>query len=137
MHAVGPDVETILGPPDPPADARAYLRGAVARAGAYFAEVIPLALHVMTHPSFDPATLGRVTPGGPADLRTGLEARLKLLIERGKIAVADPDVVAKLLLSLAHDWALGKALRHATPGKDSRDLTALVDVVWAGLKPKK
>src|SRR5262245_16500057 len=67
MHPTGPDVEQLLGPPEPPDDARAYLRTVVIRVGKYFAEVIPLALHMMMHPSFDHATLSRVQPrGSPA-----------------------------------------------------------------------
>src|SRR6516162_10062208 len=53
MHPSGPDVEDLLGPSDPPGDARAYLRRAVVRSGQYFATVIPLALRLMSHPSFD------------------------------------------------------------------------------------
>src|SRR5262249_7973182 len=51
MHSAGPDVDELLGPADPGGDPRDYLRSAVVRLGEYFAEVIPLALHVMTHPS--------------------------------------------------------------------------------------
>src|SRR5438105_1313571 len=68
MHPRGPDLEGLLGPADPPEDAHAYLRAVVVRLGKYFAGVIPLALHVMTHPSFDPGTLARAPPGGPAGL---------------------------------------------------------------------
>src|SRR5262249_45309980 len=54
MRPQGPDVEELLGPPDPPDDAHGYLRNVVVRLGRYFAEVIPLAVRLMTHPSFDP-----------------------------------------------------------------------------------
>src|SRR6516225_4844106 len=59
MHPRGPDIEELLGPRDPPEDAYTYLRTTTVRIGKYFAEVIPLVLRVMTHPSFDPATLAR------------------------------------------------------------------------------
>src|SRR5438270_2393813 len=51
MHPRGPDLDELLGPKDPPDDARQYLRATVVRLGRYFAGVIPVALHVMTHPS--------------------------------------------------------------------------------------
>src|SRR5262245_25091264 len=51
MRPSGPDLEEILGPSDPPDDAKAYLRRTVVRAGQYFANVIPLALRMMAHPS--------------------------------------------------------------------------------------
>jgi AcrR family transcriptional regulator len=134
MHSSGPDVEQLLGPVDPPDDAHAYLRTVVVRLGEHFADVIPLALHVMTHPSFDPAMLARVQPGGPAALRDGLAERLASLARRRRIAVASEAVTARLLLSLAHDWALGVALSHATSGRRVRELKEMVDVVWEGLR---
>src|SRR5262249_27886353 len=53
MRPLGPDIEELLGPEDPLEDAHAYLRTVVVRIGKYLADVIPLALRVMTHPSFD------------------------------------------------------------------------------------
>src|SRR5262245_46650519 len=50
MHPQGPDLDHLLGPKDPPEDALAYLHAVVLRLGEHFAEVIPLALHVLTHP---------------------------------------------------------------------------------------
>src|SRR5262245_55774446 len=47
MHPRGPDLEELLGPEDPLGDARSYLRATVVRLGEHFAEIIPLALHVM------------------------------------------------------------------------------------------
>ncbi len=135
MHATGPDVEHLLGPADPPDDARKYVRDVVVRAGKYFAGVIPLALHVMTHPSFDRSKIGPI--GGPNELKTGLAARLESLAKRKRIAIVSPTVTARILLSLAHDWALGQALRHGPPTKNTKDLEEMVDVIWAGMKPEK
>jgi AcrR family transcriptional regulator len=89
MHAQGPDLEKLLGPEDPEDDARKYLCTVLGRLVEYFAEVIPLALRVMTHPSFDPASLSRTTPGGPAELRDGLAKRLGSLLRRDRLAVSD------------------------------------------------
>src|SRR5262245_42270109 len=66
MHPRGPDLEDLLGPKDPPEEALQYLHAVVVRLGEQFAEVIPLALHVMTHPSSNPTRLARANPGGPA-----------------------------------------------------------------------
>ena len=100
MHAQGPEIEELLGPEEPSGDAREYLGEVLLRLGAYFAEVIPLALRVMMHPSFDPVSLSRTTPGGPDDLREGLAKRIASLTARGRLRGADPVVVARLLLSL-------------------------------------
>ncbi len=129
-----PDVDRLLGPPDPPADARRHLSDLIVRLGRHFAEVIPVALRLMTHPAFDPSKVGR--PGGPQSLRDGLANRLRMLADRGQIAVADATTVARLLISLAHDWGLSGAMsggkRTAT---HERELREMVDAVWAGLRP--
>ena len=134
MHASGPDIEQLLGPREPPDDARAYLRAAVMRLGKYFAEVIPLALRVMTHPSFDSEMLARVQPGGPAALQKGLAERLAVLVRRRLIVTRSEDLTAKLLVSLAHDWALRRALAHETSARGTSELKAMVDVIWNGLR---
>ncbi len=133
MHAQGPEIDELLGPEDPPGDAREYLMAVLHRLAAYFAEVIPLALRVMTHPSFDPKSLSRAVPGGPADLREGLARRLASLARRQRISISDEVVVARLLLSLAHDWALGVAFAHGRVPQNDRRLEEFLDVLWNGL----
>jgi AcrR family transcriptional regulator len=134
MHARGPDIEALLGPEDPPDDAREYLHTVLHRLGAYFAEVIPLALRVMTHPSFDPASLSNTTPGGPAELREGLTKRLTSLARRGRIAAPNEAALARLLLSLAHDWALQVAFAHGAVAPNYHRLQEFLDVLWDGLR---
>jgi AcrR family transcriptional regulator len=135
LHTTAPDVEALLGPPEPTGDARDYLRAVVVRLGRHFAEVIPLALRMMTHPAFDPTRPGRTQPGGSPALKDGLAARLKVLAHRGQIAPAPPAVVAGLLVSLAHDWALGVAMSGDTSASRERVLRAMTDVLWAGVRP--
>jgi hypothetical protein len=134
MHARGPDIDQLLGPEDPTDDARKYLCTVLRRLGEYFSEVIPLALRVMTHPSFDPASLSRTIPGGPAELREGLAKRLASLARRKRLTVSDELVLARLLLSIAHDWALGVAFAHGTVTPNERRLDDYVEVLWKGLR---
>lgn len=136
MHATGPDVEELLGPLDPPDDARAYLQTVVVRLGHYFAGVIPVALRVMTHPALGPAMLARMRPDGPALLNKGLAERLASLARRKRIATPSETVTARLLVSLAHDWALATALAHGASTRTGRELKEMVDAVWAGLRPR-
>jgi AcrR family transcriptional regulator len=136
MHPTGPDVEELLGPKDPPGDAHKYLRAFVERVALYNADVIPLALRVMTHPSFDPALLARVQPRGPASLHEGLTERLASLARRKRIVTRSEAVIARLLLSLAHDWALAGALAHGNRPHRLRELKEMVDVVWEALRPR-
>jgi hypothetical protein len=104
------------------------------RLGEQFAEVIPLALHVMTHPSSDPTRLARANPGGPAVLIEGLAERLAAFARREELAMPSAGVTARLLVSLAHDWALRRI--HGTTSRGVRELKEMVDVVWEGLRPR-
>jgi AcrR family transcriptional regulator len=134
MHPQGPDLEELLGPRDPPQDALSYLRTVVVRLGEHFAEVIPLALRVMMHPSFDPAGLAHVQPGGPAALPQALAERLASLARRGELAMPSAAVTARLLVSLAHDWGLRRI--HGNSSQGARELKAMVEVVWEGLRTR-
>jgi AcrR family transcriptional regulator len=136
MHPRGPDIEELLGPDEPLDDARAYLHAVVVRIGKYFAEVIPLALRVMTHPSFDPGSLARAQPNASTVLREGLTERLASLSRRKRIVTASEAVTARLLVSLAHDWALGSVLSPGGPPNRDRELKAMIDVVWEGLRTR-
>jgi AcrR family transcriptional regulator len=133
MRPSGPDIEELLGPEQPPTDAHAYLRAVVVRLGRYFADVIPLALRVMTHPSFDPSALARAQPNAAAVLREGLTERLSSLARRQQIA-APVAVTARLLVSLAHDWALGGVLSPGRSARRDAELKEMVDIVWEGLR---
>jgi AcrR family transcriptional regulator len=134
MHPRGPDLEQLLGPQDPAEDAHTYLHAVVVRLGKYFGEVLPLVLRVMTHPSFDPATLARAQPRGPALLQEGLTERLASLARRRQIETPSAAVAARLLVSLAHDWALGGVFAPGNARHRERNLKEMVDVVWEGLR---
>src|SRR5262245_13697970 len=134
MRPRGPDLEQLLGPEDPPEDALSYLRTVVVRLGEHFAEVIPLALRVMMHPSFDPARLAHAQPGGPAVFREALAEQLASLARQGELAMPSATVTARLLISLAHDWALRRA--HGNSSRAPRELKDMVEVVWEGLRTR-
>jgi AcrR family transcriptional regulator len=136
MHPRGPDIDALLGPDEPPEDAHMYLQGVVVRIGKYFAEVIPLALRVMTHPSFDPGSLARAQPTGAAVLQQALVARLASLVRRKRIVMSSEAMTARVLVSLAHDWALGGVLSPGNRPHRERELKDMVDVVWQGLEPR-
>jgi len=135
MHPRGPDIEALLGPPEPAEDAHAYVRTVVVRMGRYFAEVIPLALRVMTHPSFDHALLARMPPGAPPGVQEALAQRLAVFTRRKQIGTASL-AAARILVSLAHDWALGGVFTHANPAQRERQLKEMVDIVWEGLRSR-
>ena len=136
MHPRGPDVEQLLGLPEPVGDAATYLRTVTVRIGKYFNEVIPLALRVMTHPSFDPTALARARPNAADILHDGLTQRLKSLARRKRIARGSEAQAARLLVSLAHDWALTGALSPGSPSPRDAQLRDLVNLAWQGLRPR-
>jgi AcrR family transcriptional regulator len=130
-----PDIDALLGPKEPPDDAQRYLRTVVARLGEFFGEVLPLALRMMTHPSFHLGMLAR-SPRPAARLQDGLAERLASLARRQRLATPSVTVTARLLVSLAHDWALGSVFEQGpSPGRE-RALREMVDVVWEGLRPR-
>jgi AcrR family transcriptional regulator len=135
MRPQGPDIERLLGPKDPRDDARAYLRKVVVRLGEYIADVIPLALRVMMHPSFDPKSIARAQPQASAVLREALAERLASLVRRRQIITASEAVTARLLVSLAHDWAIGRV--HALSPSGDHVLKEMVDVLWEGLRVRE
>lgn len=135
LHTPPPDLEALLGPQTPTGDAREYVRGVVVRMGRHFADVIPLALRMMTHPAFDPTRPGRTRPGGSPALKDELTSRLKALADRGEIAAVPTAVVAGVLLSLAHDWALGVAMAGKVAVGTEQRLLEMIDVIWKGLRP--
>jgi AcrR family transcriptional regulator len=138
MAPTKPDIELLLGPKDPPDDAHAYLHAVVVRIGGYFVEVLPLILHVMTHPSFDLAMLSRSkSASSDVCLRESLAQRLASLVSRRRMTTLAPDVTARLLISLAHDWALGMVLSPGALAQGDRELKKMVDVVWEGLRGRR
>lgn len=134
MRPTGPDIEALLGPSEPPDDARGYLRTVVVRISAYLSEVIPIGLHVMTHPSFDPAIFSSTQPTASSIIRDGLVVRLQSLADRNRLSIASAKTTARLLVSIAHDWALGTVLQHDQSVRKDRELRAMVDIVWQGLR---
>ncbi len=137
MHAAGPDVERLLGPSEPEGDAHAYIRSVASSLAKHFLGVIPLALRVLTHPSFDHKLGAKFQIAGPSSLRDGLVDRLKSLSKRGLIKARSESATARLLASLAHDWALRTVMAHGAASRNEHELDEMVDVVWDGLKPDK
>jgi AcrR family transcriptional regulator len=136
MAPAAPDLELVLGPPEPTGDPWPYLRDVIARMGDYFGEVLPLALRVITHPSFDRGTLAHAQ-GARARLREGLEQRLVWFAKQKKIRRSAAGPAADAIVCFAHDWALGHAMAQRGGPKSSAELQAMVDVLWRGMEPTR
>lgn len=131
-----PDLMAIFGPRGEEGDAHSWVRGAVDRLAAYFQDFLPLAVQVMLHPGSTPTAAA--TRGARAcveGLETELSARLRSLARRGAIAATPHRAGARLLIGMAHDWALQHAILSCCSPGDRRPLAALVDLAWHGIAP--
>ncbi len=129
-----PDFQALLGPFPPAEDARTFFRGALARMALYFADVIPLALQVITHPSGVRPGIEHAQPG-LLETHRALVQRLEWFEERGHLRSGTATTAAQILMGLAHEWGLIHGAhpghRHSAP----RDLEAMADIVWKGVLP--
>jgi AcrR family transcriptional regulator len=132
MSPSAPDVEKLLGPEPPQGEASAFVRGVLLRLSAHFAEVIPLALHVMTHPSFEPTTLARAIASATR-LQEGLTRRLAWFESKKRLRKSTAEAAARLLVSLAHDSAVTG--HSCSPAQRNADMEALATLIWSGIAP--
>jgi AcrR family transcriptional regulator len=134
MSPPTPDIEKLLGSKDMPKDVKEYLLGVVQRIGAYFGEIMPLILRLMTHPSFDLSTFTKShSPTASSQLETSLKERLLSFSKLQLLAGGSEAMTAKLLVSLAHDWGLRGILSHQQSAHRDRELKELFEIIWKGL----
>lgn len=133
------DPAAILGPAEAAAgDPRAWIRRAVERMTEHYAGIVPMALQLVQHPSFDPAMGGPTEAARTTDaLEEELARRLRALEAEGAIAAGSARTATRLLVSLAHDRALTSVLRSSDLRSDRRQLAAVVDLFWQGLAPHR
>lgn len=129
-----PDIEALLGPEPPNEEASTFLKNVVVRMAKYFAEVIPLAIQIITHPSAHRTGMERAQ-SGLARLHKALVTRLEWFEARGFVRPSTAQHTAQLLMSLAHDWALGHAGLHPASSLKSQDLEEMAEIVWKGIMP--
>jgi AcrR family transcriptional regulator len=130
-----PDIDALLGPEPPNEEASAFLRNVTVRMATYFSEVIPLAIQIITHPSAHRAGMERAR-SGLAQVRKGLVARLEWFEARRLVRPSIAQHTAQLLMSLAHDWALGHAGLHPASRHKTEDLEEMAEIVWKGINRK-
>jgi hypothetical protein len=138
MAPTAPDILEILGPRDPPGDAHAWIRHAVEGLTSYFEELLPLAVQVILHPGSGHESRDETGHAAIADrILQEFALRIRSLQKRGALTDVPHPMVARLLIGIAHDWALHSAvLAHRPPG-GRPPLAAFVDVVWRGIAPVK
>jgi AcrR family transcriptional regulator len=135
MAPGAPDLEGVLGPEPPAGEAKDYLRGVVVRMADYFGEVLPLAIRLITHPSFDRNHLSHGQPAA-VKLQQGLAERLGWFEKQKKLRKATAGPAAQLMVRLAHDWALARVMSGRSSPKRAAELESIVDLVWHGACPR-
>lgn len=128
-----PDFEALLGPYPPTEAAPEFLKRVITAAASHFAQVIPLALQVIMHPSHMSSHFAQAQPG-LLGFHKALTARLQWFEQAGIFKRDTAGRTTRIVLSLAHDWALTHAALD--PGSDARpdDLAELVDLVLEGIQ---
>ena len=143
MAPTAPDILKILGPEDPVGDARRWIRQAMDAVTAYFEELLPLVIQVNLHAG-SARTSGTASAGVGRDaghaaiaerILEELALRLRSLQRRGAITDAPHAKVARLLIGMAHDWALHRAVLVRRPGGSHPPLSTYVDIAWRGIAP--
>jgi AcrR family transcriptional regulator len=134
MRPEPPDLIEIFGSQEPTEDAERYLRRTVGRMGSYFAEVVPLVMRILAHPSF---VMEEFTQAKPLSVASQIEAELRkrlLILQENKllndVGVGD---AAHVLTSLAHDWGLRGSISTKSAEQRRRELDRSVVVVLRGI----
>jgi AcrR family transcriptional regulator len=127
-----PDIETLLGPEPPIEDAPTFLSNVLVRTAKHFGDVIPLALQIITHPAARGGGLEHVQ-AGLAQLHQGLTSRLTWFEEKSIVRAGTAKRTAQVLVSLAHDVALGHAGIHPGGGHEVHELEEMAEIVWKGI----
>jgi len=135
MAPATPDLEDVLGPGLPSEEPRKYLKGVPVRMADYFPEMLPLALRLITHPSFDRNVLGNAQTAA-TKLQEALLERLLGLERLRQIRKSTATPTAQLLVRLATDWGLARAMSGRNSPRRAAELEAIVDLVWQGAAPR-
>ena len=132
MAPRAPDIEALLGPDPPDEEVPVFLRNVLTRMAKHLGEVIPLAIQIIAHPAAHGAGRQRAQTG-LAPLHKALAARLARFEARRLVRPSTSKPTAQLLLSVAHDWALGHAGLHPGGRLGTQDLEEMADLLWKGI----
>lgn len=141
MAPAEPDLVRIFGPRGEEGEATAFLRDALERMAAYFEAVLPLAIPVVQVLRHNRALDGPGHETGPGGLSERLERELAVRVRglqaRGAVGEGAPLDMARLLVGIAHDHAVGRAILACRSPRAHGPLEASVDLVWRGLAPRR
>lgn len=104
---------------------------------AYYRDVMPMAMRLVTHPSFVSKRIFQRESGTPEfHLLAGLTAYLDGERSRGRLDTDDTEAAAGILVAALHSLALFEIMgAHGGHMEDDR-VRALVRSLWNGLAPR-
>jgi AcrR family transcriptional regulator len=110
------------------------LKSASLQIVAYFREVMPVFLSLISHPSFDLQSFLKRHAMPGAQLVNKLTEYLNLEAELGQIR-KDNVAVAAVLISHLHNLALSETIGSHQPMDTERAISDTIDALWKGLAP--
>ena len=130
------DLEEMLKPDGDAEDVRQRLERIASGMLAYFRELMPILLPLMTHPSFDYEDFVKRHPESPLTLlREGLMDYLTHEAEAGRVRPENIGPSGLTLVATMHSLALFEKLGVHDGHFDERMLKDIVRSIWQGLEP--
>ncbi|MEZ4450467.1 MAG: helix-turn-helix domain-containing protein [Nannocystaceae bacterium] len=140
------DLEAILDAPrdapgdaprDPASGARETLERVALGLLAYFRELFPILMPMLSVPGFDFQDFLRRHPEAPLSrLQGGLIAILEAMQARGEVGGGPVAPAAMMLLTSLHSVALFERLGAHGGALDDATIRAMIDALWRGLAPR-
>ena len=103
---------------------------------AYFREMMPIFLALISHPSFDMQTFLQQHTLPAVQIKQELNAYLNAEADLGRIQPDKGAVVASVLLSHLHNLALSETIEAHRPTDTERATAEAIDLLWQGLEPQ-
>ena len=129
------DLAEILKPDDEDEDVQQRLERIAASMLAYFRELMPILLPLVTHPSFDFEDFAKRNPDSPLTLlREGLMEYLARQAEAGKVRPENIAASGLTLVATMHSLALFEKLGVHGGHFDEQMLKEIVRSIWQGLE---
>ena len=130
------DLEELLKPGGNAEDVQQRLERIASGMLAYFRELIPILLPLMTHPSFNYEDFVKRHPESPLTLlREGLMTYLTHEAEAGRVRPENAAASGLTLVATMHSLALFERLGVHGGHFDEQTLKGIVQSIWQGLKP--
>lgn len=103
---------------------------------AYFREVMPVFLALISHPSFDMQTFLQQHTLPAMQIEQELNAYLNAEADLARIQPDIESVAAAVLLSHLHNLALSETIEAHRPTDTEYAISAAISILWQGLEPQ-